>query len=61
VTEEFGDAGEVSSILELAVGVQQVEDLVFVRQHPGHLLSDRKTRTGGPTVDPGALQKWLLR
>jgi hypothetical protein len=33
VTEEFGDAGEVSSILELAVGVQQVEDLAFVRKH----------------------------
>jgi hypothetical protein len=45
VTEELGDAGEVGGILELAVGVQQVEDLVFVRKHPGHPLSDRKTRT----------------
>jgi hypothetical protein len=48
VTEEFGDAGEVGGILELAVGVQQVEDLVFVRQHRDTSCSDRQTRTDGP-------------
>ncbi len=34
VTEQFGDAGEIRGVLELAVGVQEVEDLVFIRKHP---------------------------